>query len=163
VSQEGSYRLVGTGDISRGYAIALGIALTGLALGTLLPLPHPRPWEQHLIAFGTVTLFGLAFETWLVLHRRRTLSARLVLDATGLSLKEGTRVRWHIAWPNLDSVVLRSYCHHYFSQALKCTNKSGKVRLVPTGSIIYGKMPDLDNLLAQLDALGYPVRDERRG
>ena len=71
-------------------------------------------------------------------------------------------MRWHIAWPNLDSVVLRSYCHHYFSQALKCTNKSGKVRLVPTGSIIYGKMPDLDNLLAQLDAVGYPVRDERR-
>ena len=87
-----------------------------------------------------------------------------MVEGDGLSFYEGSTMRWRIAWPDLDAAVLRKYTlrYSYFHEAMVLTTKGGKSRVVPTASMLYGRMPHLDALSARLRELGYPVGNDHR-
>jgi hypothetical protein len=164
VEQGASYRIVSQREGSIALVFIMPVLFAAwIFLERDAPLRHTHPSEfPYAIAF--MVAFGLAVEAYVVLHRRRARSSRLMVEGEGLSFYEGSKMRWRIGWAELDSAVLRKYIlrYSYFNEAIVLTTKNGKTRIVPTASILYGRMPDLDALSERLRERGYPVGKDHR-
>lgn len=164
MEQGESYKLVGPLDGSLALLFILPVlAAIGVIVELDSPLRYADPSGFSYVIALTV-IFGLASDAYLIFHRRRVRSRRLTVDSVGLSFYEGSRMRWQIDWSELDAVVLRRYTlrYSYFDEAVVFTTKDARARLVPTDSILYGKMPELKAFSLRLREFGHPVGNERR-
>ena len=131
----------------------------------LLVAPPRQPSPSEIpVVIAFLVVFGLALETYVILHRRRVRSARLMIDGDGVSFHECSKKRWQVAWSDLESVVLRKYTlrYSYFHEALVFSELNGSIKTVPTASMLYGNMRDFNDLSELMCDRGHSIRTDHK-
>lgn len=161
-----SYELVDRkGDLTGYLAVAMPILFAGLiwARGSSPTAARPHPWTDPTfmaVVIGCV----IAFEASVLWHRARARATRLIVAEDALVLQRGDRQLWRVSWADLALVSLRKYTlrYSYFHEALVIEPRNGKVRIVPTASACYGRVPGLDDLLHRVESKGTVIQHDRR-